>query len=74
MLAGWGRRSNQLTKHHDLETHPRLDALARAATHGDTAQAAQLLQEADGLHLQVRHTLDDADRIDAQAVRAALAT
>jgi tetratricopeptide (TPR) repeat protein len=62
-------------QHHDLETQTvALDALARAATHGDTAQAAQLLQEADGLHLQVRHTLDDADRIDAQAVRAALAT
>jgi hypothetical protein len=50
-----------------------LDALARAAVaNGDTRRAAQLLQEADGLHAHVRHALDDADRIDARAVRAAL--
>ncbi|HEX2373191.1 MAG TPA: BTAD domain-containing putative transcriptional regulator [Actinomycetota bacterium] len=57
--------------HHDLETQTlALDALARAAvTHGDPQRAAQLLQEADTLHAQVRHTLDDADRIDASAVR-----
>jgi predicted ATPase/DNA-binding SARP family transcriptional activator len=63
-------------QHHDLETQTlALDGLARAAAaHGDIARAAQLLQEADGLHTQVQHTLDDADRLDAQAVRAALDT
>ena len=58
----------------DLETQIlALDALAQAAVaNGDTRRAAQLLQEADGLHAHVRHALDDADRIDARAVRAAL--
>ena len=58
----------------DLETQTlALDALARAAAaNGDTRRAAQLLQEADGRHAHVRHALDDADRIDARAVRAAL--
>jgi ATP/maltotriose-dependent transcriptional regulator MalT len=60
--------------HHDLETQTlALDALARAAvTQGDPQRAAQLLQEADGLHAQVQHTLDDADRIDARTTRASL--
>jgi len=50
-----------------------LDALARtAAIAGDPARAARLLEEADGLHNLVRHALDDADRLDAAAARAAL--
>jgi hypothetical protein len=63
-------------QYHDLETQTlALDGLARAAAaQGDIARAAQLLREADGLHTQVQHTLDDADRLDAQAVRAALGT
>ena len=62
-------------RHHDLETQTlALDALARAAvTQGDPQGAAQLLHQADGLHPQVQHTLDDADRLDAEAVRASLA-
>ena len=51
-----------------------LDALARAAAaKGDLPGAARLLEEADGLHAQVAHSLDDADRVDASAARAALA-
>ena len=62
-------------RHHDLETQTlALDALARAAvTQGDPQRAAELLHQADGLHPQVQHTLDDADRLDAEAVRASLA-
>jgi hypothetical protein len=60
--------------HHDVETQTlALDALARAAaTQGDLQLAARLMQEADGLHAQIRHALDDADRIDARTARAAL--
>jgi hypothetical protein len=36
------------------------------------AQAARLLEEADGLHAQIRHALDDADRIDGGSARATL--
>jgi hypothetical protein len=47
-----------------------LDALAHAAAaRGDQPGAARLLEEADGLHGQVRHTLDDADRFDAMVAR-----
>jgi predicted ATPase/DNA-binding SARP family transcriptional activator len=58
-------------RHHDLETQTlALDALARAAAAaGDRALAARLLEEADGLHAQVGHALDDADRLDALAAR-----
>ena len=46
-------------RHHDLETQTlALDSLARAAAAGgDLPGAARLLEEADGLHAQVRHTL-----------------
>ena len=59
-------------RHHDLETQTlAVDALARAAAgHGDVQHAAHLLQEADAMHAQIRHTLDDADRVDAMAARA----
>jgi hypothetical protein len=62
-------------RHHDLEAGTlALDALALAALgDGDLPRAAKLLQEADSLQPQIRHALDDADRIDAGAVRAALA-
>jgi predicted ATPase/DNA-binding SARP family transcriptional activator len=62
-------------RHHDLETQTlALDSLARAAAAGgDLPGAARLLKEADGLHAQVRHTLDDADRVDAGTARASLA-
>ncbi|MFL6192318.1 MAG: AfsR/SARP family transcriptional regulator [Actinomycetes bacterium] len=62
-------------RHHDLETQTlALDSLARAAAAGgDLPGAARLLEEADGLHAQVRHTLDDADRVDAGTARASLA-
>ncbi|MFL6271847.1 MAG: ATP-binding protein [Actinomycetes bacterium] len=62
-------------RHHDLETQTlALDSLARAAAGGgDLPGAARLLEEADGLHAQVRHTLDDADRVDAGTARASLA-
>jgi hypothetical protein len=40
--------------------------------HSVLDEAHQLLQEADGLHAQVQHTLDDADRIDARTTRASL--
>ena len=58
----------------DLETQTlSLDALARAAAaQGDLPLAARLLSEADGLHPKVRHTLDDADRLDAAATRTSL--
>jgi predicted ATPase len=46
-------------------------ALAWAAALGDQPGAARLLEEADGLHAQVRHTLDDADRFDARVAREA---
>ena len=61
-------------RHHDLETQTlALDSLARAAAAGgDLPRAARLLQEADGLHAQVRHTLDDADRLDGTTARASL--
>jgi hypothetical protein len=49
-----------------------LDALAHAAAaRGDLPGAERLLQEADGLHAQVRHTLDDVDRFDARIAREA---
>jgi len=59
--------------HQDLETQTlALDALAHAAAaRGDLPGAERLLQEADGLHAQVRHTLDDADRFDARIAREA---
>jgi hypothetical protein len=62
-------------QHHDLESQTlALDALARAAAAtGDQPGAARLLEEADGLHAQVGHSLDDADRVDASAAREALA-
>jgi tetratricopeptide (TPR) repeat protein len=62
-------------RQHDLESQTlALDALARAAAaNGDLPGAARLLEEADGLHAQVAHALDDADRVDASAARAALA-
>ena len=65
---------DQARRQHDLETQAlALDGLARAAAAlGDLAGAAQLLEEADGLHGQVRHVLDDADRVDAAAARQAL--
>ncbi len=43
----------------------------RRAARGDQPGAARLLEEADGLHAQVRHTLDDADRFDARVAREA---
>jgi ubiquinone/menaquinone biosynthesis C-methylase UbiE len=50
-----------------------LTAVARsAAAAGDREEAARLLEEADGLHGLVGHALDDADRLDARAARAAL--
>jgi predicted ATPase len=60
--------------HHDLETQTlSLDSLAHAAAAGgDLRRAARLRQEADDLHAQVRHTLDDADRVDATTARASL--
>jgi len=63
---------DEARRHQDLETQTlALDALARAAAaRGDTAQSARLLEEADGLHAQIRHALDDADRIDASSARA----
>jgi predicted ATPase/DNA-binding SARP family transcriptional activator len=64
---------DEARRRHDLETQTlALDGLARAAAaQGDLPGAARLLQEADGLHAQVQHTLDDADRVDARAARAA---
>jgi hypothetical protein len=61
-------------RHQDPETQTlALDALARsAAAAGDRALAARLLEEADGLPALVGHAVDDADRLDAQAARAAL--
>ena len=53
-------------RHHDLETRTlALDCLARAAAGGDLPGGARLLEEADGLHAQILHTPDDADRVDA---------
>jgi tetratricopeptide (TPR) repeat protein len=50
-----------------------LDALARiAAERGDHPGARLLLEEADACHAEVRHRVDDADRLDAIAARAAL--
>jgi hypothetical protein len=65
---------DEARRHQDLETQTlALDALARAAAaRGDTAQSAHLLEEADGLHAQIRHALDDADRIDGGSARATL--
>jgi predicted ATPase len=65
---------DEARRHQDLETQTlALDGLARAAAaHGDLPATARFLQEADGLHTQVRHTLDDADRVDARAARTAL--
>jgi hypothetical protein len=65
---------DEARRHQDLETQTlALDALARAtAAKGDMAQAARLLEEADGLHAQIRHALDDADRIDGGSARATL--
>jgi hypothetical protein len=65
---------DQARQQHDLETQAlALDGLARAAAAlGDLPGAARLLEEADGLHGQVRHALDDADRVDATAAREAL--
>jgi predicted ATPase/DNA-binding SARP family transcriptional activator len=62
-------------RQHDPESQTlALDALARAAAaRGDTAHAEHLLREADGLHAQIRHALDDADRVDAGMARAQLA-
>lgn len=61
-------------RHHDLETRTlALDSLARAAAGGDLRGAARLLEEADGLHAQVLHTPDDADRVDAGTAGASLA-
>ncbi|SDO81687.1 Predicted ATPase [Pedococcus dokdonensis] len=49
------------------------DALARAAAEaGDQAGAVALLARADELHEGLRHLVDDADRPDAIAARAAL--
>jgi hypothetical protein len=61
-------------RHQDPEPQTlALDALARvAAAAGDHPRAAGLLEEADGLHALVGHTLDDTDRLDARAARAAL--
>ena len=64
---------DEARRHQDLETQTlALDALAHAAAaRGDQPGAARLLEEADGLHAQVRHTLDDADRFDARVAREA---
>jgi len=64
---------DEARRHQDLETQTlALDALAHAAAaRGDLPGAERLLQEADGLHAQVRHTLDDADRFDARFAREA---
>ena len=61
-------------RHQNPETQTlALDALARsAAAAGHREEAARLLEEADGLHRLIGHTLDDADRLDALAARAAL--
>jgi predicted ATPase/DNA-binding SARP family transcriptional activator len=65
---------SEARRHQDPETQTlALDALARAAAAaGDRPLAARLLEEADGLHTLVGHALDDADRLDATAARAAL--
>jgi len=64
---------DEARQHQDLEAQIlALDALAHAAAaRGDQPGAALLLEEADGLHAQVRHTLDDADRFDAMVARGA---
>lgn len=50
-----------------------LDALARGALErGDVTDASRLLALADEQHETMRHVVDDADRIDAVAVRAAV--
>jgi tetratricopeptide (TPR) repeat protein len=74
-IAGLQTVLEEARRHHDLETQTlALDSLARAAAAGgDLPGAARLLEEADGLHAQVRHTLDDADRVDAGTARASLA-
>ena len=51
-----------------------LDALARAAaSRDDTATAVRLLEQADAVHADLTHLVDDADRTDATWVRHALA-